>query len=140
MALPCQLPGRSFYRSAEGVLSLYEPFSRHDDSSLPLVLKETGLQELLENGNTPVDCLSKYSVVIMAVFSGRKLWSGRPMHQTTFSLGDETPCYSSTHSQVRRAHARRLRAAGAVHRGSLDTCCCRVSVAGETTAGRWRST
>ncbi|KAF4093217.1 hypothetical protein AMELA_G00029780 [Ameiurus melas] len=28
-----------------------------------------------------------------------KLWKGRRMHQTTFSLGDQTPRYSTTHTE-----------------------------------------
>ncbi|XP_058272696.1 uncharacterized protein LOC131369842 [Hemibagrus wyckioides] len=28
-----------------------------------------------------------------------KLWKGRPLHQTTLCLGDQTPCYSTTHTQ-----------------------------------------
>ncbi|KAB5553571.1 hypothetical protein PHYPO_G00040140 [Pangasianodon hypophthalmus] len=28
-----------------------------------------------------------------------KLWKGRPLHQTTFCLGDQTPCYSTTHAE-----------------------------------------
>ncbi|KAF5894989.1 uncharacterized protein DAT39_015315, partial [Clarias magur] len=28
-----------------------------------------------------------------------KRWTGRLLHQTTFSLGDQTPCYSTTHAK-----------------------------------------
>lgn len=76
------------------------------------------------------------------LFIGSKLWKGRLMHQTTFSLGDQTPCYSTTHTEVRTREVTPdiPELSVGFNLLSLDIHCCRVSAAGETTAGRWCST
>lgn len=73
-------------------------------------------------------------------FLHSKLCKVRPMHQTTLCLGDQTPCYSTTHSQVRwgyATHTPELAAGFSLLSSYISFY--RVSVAGETTDSHWSS-